>query len=225
MRFLLAQPSTGDLPAGVFGHSQGGWIGAIVAREVPGTAFYVNFAGNGSPGWAQWRHGMTTWLHRKQVPLDQMDLAGAYFDSFFGVYHQQIEWSDYVVALARSREEEWWPVMKQRYSAEWESETEAREYAAAETTNVPADDFEQVIVPTLGLFFEHDHSTTLDTPHIFLEALTAGGNGDVTVRVFPGGDHGAWVVDGFRGDRSQITRRLREPYEHLRDWILAVAAR
>ncbi len=221
MRFLLAQPATRNLPAGIFGHSQGGWIGAIVAREVPETAFYINLAGNGSPGWAQWRHAMTTWLHRKRVPVEQIARASAYFDIFFGVYDQQVEWDDYTTARDLASTEEWWPIMKQRYFAEWESASEAREYSAAEAIYVPANDFRRVTVPTLGLFFEHDHSTTPETPYIFLEALLEGGNGDVTVRVFPGADHGAWVVDGFRMDRSQITRRLTEPYELMRDWILA----
>ena len=45
----------------------------------------------------------------------------------------------------------------------------------------------------------------------------------MTGRVFPGADHGAWVVDGYRTDRSLITRRLVAPYEVLRGWIVALA--
>ncbi len=115
-------------------------------------------------------------------------------------------------------------MMKQRYTAEWESVEEARDFAREEAAFVPADDFRQVTVPTLGLFFEHDHSTTPETPAIFLAALRAGSNGDVTVRVFPGGDHGGWVVDGYRMDRSRITHRLTAHLELLRDWILGLTA-
>lgn len=223
MRFLVTRAETEGLPVGVAGLSQGGWLGAIVAAEVAETAFYINRAGNGSPGCGQWRHAMTTWLHRKQVPLDQVSRASAYFDAFFGLYDGKVEWDDYGRALEVARSEAWWPVMKQRYVAEWESLDEARAFAEAEAGFVPADDFRRVQVPTLGLFFEHDHSTTPETPQIFLQALRSGGNGDVTVRVFPGGDHGGWVVDGFRMDRSQITRRLTEPFEFMRDWILGLA--
>ena len=222
MRFLLGRPETTGLPVGVGGHSQGGWLGAIVARKVPETSFYVNLAGNGSPGWAQWRHAMTTWLHRQQVAPDQIARASAYFDAFFGIYHDETSWNDYTAAQAVARAEAWWPVMKQRYFAEWESIDEARSFASAEAVNVPADDFRQVESPALGLFFEHDHSTTPETPQVFLQALLAGGNGNVTVRVFPGADHGAWVVDGYRMDRSRITHRLTAPYELMRDWILEV---
>lgn len=222
MRFLTARPEVQGLPVGVGGHSQGGWISAIVAREVAGTAFYINLAGNGSPGREQWRHAMTSWLHRKQVPLEQMAAAEVYFGALFGLFDGRVGWDDYDTARDRARSQEWWPVMKQRYTAEVESLAEARDYARSEAGNVPADDFRRVRVPTLGLFFEHDHSTTPETPHLFLEALVAGGNGDVTVRVFPHGDHGAWVVDGYRMDRSRITHRLTAPYELMRDWILAL---
>lgn len=222
MRFLRLHPHTNGRPVGIGGHSQGGWIGAIVAREVPATDFYINTAGNGSGGYGQWRHAMTTWLHRKQVPLGHMAAAATYFDAFFGVYDGELGWDAYAAARDRARDEPWWPVMKQRYFAEWESLEEAREFAAAEAGFDPADDFRQVRVPALGLFFEHDHSTTPETPHVFLRALVEGGNGDVTVRVFPRGDHGGWVVDGYRMDRSQITHRLTAHLELMRDWILEI---
>jgi pimeloyl-ACP methyl ester carboxylesterase len=220
VRYVLELPTLEGVPVGVAGHSQGGWIGALVAAEVPEVAFYVNSAGNGSPGWRQWRHAMGSWLRRHDVAEVLIDDAETYFDAFFAIYHGSGEWDDYVAALDKARSSEWWPVLRQRYFAEWASVEEADEFAAAEVQNYPEGDFARVLCPALGVFAEYDGSSTPDTPVTFLRGLRAAGNGNVTVRVLPGVNHGMWGVDGYRTPSTAI--RLRTPLwgETIRSWIL-----
>lgn len=225
VRYVLGLHELAGLPVGVAGHSQGGWIGARVAAEVPEVAFYVNSAGNGSPAWKQWWHAMESWLRRQEVPEAEVEKAEAYFDVFFDIYHGSAPWDDYVAALDRARASAWWPVLRRRYVAEWESEEEATEFAAAERENFPEGDFARVHCPALGIFAAFDGSSTPETPEVFVRGLRRGGNGDVTVKVIPDVNHGMWLVGGYRTPTSAIERQSPEWQKTIREWILSVVSR
>ena len=75
-------------------------------------------------------------------------------------------------------------------------------------------------VPTLGLFFEFDHSSSPSTPLIFHSALSHAGNGNFAIYVFPGMNHGAWEVESLRFNTREITRRAPEVFKTLVDWVV-----
>jgi pimeloyl-ACP methyl ester carboxylesterase len=202
------------------GHSQGGWLGAIVAREVPNLRFYVNIAGNASPGWEQWRHAMRMWMKRQGFTAAEEASAGSYLDAFFAQL-TQTDWPGYSRRLASVRDSTWFKRLSGRYSVIWDSAGAPRAFAAAEQLNVPALDYQRVKVPALGLFFEFDGSTTPESPEIFLSALRRAGNSDVTVAVFPGAQHGMWLVDSYTTPFAAITRRSVDAPELVYDWIRA----
>jgi pimeloyl-ACP methyl ester carboxylesterase len=217
---ITADPRFARLSVGVLGWSQGGWIGAIVSRNNPDLDFYINVAGNAAPGWRQWRHSMISRLIRSDVK--QADLADAkiYFDHFFGVMHGEKSWDSYLTALEVAREQIWWPIMKRRNFAEWESESEASDYAVGELKNVPANDFREVTVPSLGLFFEFDGSSSPESPGIFAAALSDSKASSFEVIQMPGLQHGSWVVNGYADSASRFSTRDQEVNKVIANWLV-----
>ncbi len=206
-------------PVGVVGWSQGGWIGAIVARENPDLDFYVNIAGSISRGWLQWRHSMISRLTRSGIESTELTRAITYFDAFFGVMNEQISWQEYLDALAAAREEPWWPVMKRRNVAEWESQDEVREFASRELSQDPADDLRQIAVPALGVFFEFDGSTTPEAPGVFATALSASPSRSFSVVQLPGLQHGSWKVESYADSAARFSTRSQDVHSVIANWL------
>ncbi len=158
-RMVTNDPRFQGIPVGVAGWSQGGWIGAIVARGNPEVDFYINVAGNAALPWQQWRHSMRCRLIRAGVKPSGIVNADAYFDAFYGTMMGSTAWDDYAAALQTARTQAWWEVMKRRNFAEWDNLEEALEFGRGDQVRDPADDFRLVTIPTLGLFFEFDGSS------------------------------------------------------------------
>lgn len=213
-------PKLAGVPIGVAGWSQGGWLGAVIANRDSNVAFYINIAGNSSPGWLQWRHAMTTWLYRKGVEDDQIARANAYFDAFFGVMLGSTAWDVYTEALETAQTEAWFPVMRQRYTAEWDSTDEAAEFYEKEYSREPGDDYKDLAIPTLGIFFQFDHSTTPQSPEDFLAGVQASKSPEVRVVVLPGLNHGSWgPYQSYRTPSSEVTFRSVRVNEVLKAWL------
>jgi pimeloyl-ACP methyl ester carboxylesterase len=204
---------------GVLGWSQGGWIGSIVVAQNTDLDFYINVAGNADEGWQQWRHAMISRLIRSGVEQPELADANRYFDAFYGVMQDKIEWDDYVGALTTAREESWWPVMKRRYVAEWENEKEAKDYGLKEKQQIPSSDFQKVSVPSLGVFFEFDQSTAPASPGIFATALTSSNSPSFSVVQLPGLQHGSWVVEGYADSAARFSTRSQQVNTIIANWL------
>ena len=101
----------------------------------------------------------------------------------------------------------------------YDSLEDATTWGSAVASSRPDQTYEQATVPTLGLFFEFDHSSPRDTPLLFHRALSTAGNGDFAIYVFPNTNHGAWEVASYRFNTKEIRRRDPEVFTTLVDWV------
>ncbi len=83
VHFIRDHPRVDAQRVGVVGWSGGGWMGALVAAHVPDLAFYVNIAGNASPGIEQAQHRFVARLYREGFS----DEAVAEADRFLSYHH------------------------------------------------------------------------------------------------------------------------------------------
>jgi pimeloyl-ACP methyl ester carboxylesterase len=221
-RMISRDSRFAELPIGVLGWSQGGWIGSIVVTQNTDLDFYINVAGNVDAGWRQWRHAMVSRLTRSGVEQQGLLNANTYFDAFYGVMLGKVKWSHYLSARTTAREQSWWPVMKRRYVAEWESEQEAHEYGEKEKLHDPSSDIQAVSVPSLGVFFEFDQSSSPASPGIFATALTNSKSPSFTVVQLPGLQHGSWVVESYADSASRFSTRSQKVNTTIINWLLGI---
>lgn len=74
-------------------------------------------------------------------------------------------------------------------------------------------------VPTLGIYFEHDQSNPPDSSRRFRRAVESAGNVQVDVEIFPGVNHGAWVVSGLAFEPAEIRRREPAVFDAIAAWV------
>jgi len=134
-----------------------------------------------------------------------------------------LSWAEYQEALRGVKDSEWFEAAGQRALVEWQSEESARDILAPESYR-PADWVRSLPVPLLGIFFEHDQSTPPGSAAALLDAARTGGVPDVTVRIFPGLDHGLWQVSSLSQDRDTITHRSPRPGRFAVDWLKGLFA-
>lgn len=227
VRFVRAHPRVDARRVGVVGWSGGGWMGAMVAAQIADLAFYVNIAGNASPHLEQAQHRFLARLLREG--FSDADVADA--ERFLTMHHDVarglVAWEAYRPERERVSGEAWYQFLTRSFNMTYDDVQDATTWGSALVSAPPARTYEQVTaVPTLGLFFAFDHSSTPETPWIFHRALHEAGNGDYMIRVFPKTHHGGFEVESYRFDTRQLSRRPPEIFATLADWVaLQVNAR
>lgn len=217
--FIRAHPRVDARRVGVVGWSGGAWMGAMVAARVPDLAFYVNIAGNASPGIDQAQHRFLARLLREGFSDEDVAEAERFLTLHHDVARGKVRWEAYIPERERVSGEAWYQFLTTRFNMTYADENDATTWGSA-VASAPAErTYEQVTVPTLGLFFEFDHSSTPDTPLLFHRALHRAGNGDYAIHVFPDTHHGGFEVESYRFDTQKLERRPPEIFLTLVDWV------
>lgn len=203
---------------GVVGISQGGWIGSIVSSQIPELAFYVNIAGSISTGWEQWRHYMLSYLKRNGFNDGEVKEAEDYLQVFFAVGLGETSFEEYNNKLKLYEEKPWFKGLAHRKLIKWIDKDQAV-IVLARNSNEPIFDVQKVNCPTLGIFYEFDHSTPEDSPILFLQGLQESRSKDYCVRIFPNSTHGGWVVENYYFDTGQIRYQNAEALKFIPAWL------
>src|SRR5262249_38417478 len=142
-----------------------------------------------------------------------INAANRYLDAFFDVAKGSISWDRYQLALSAAKTQAWFAgFTKLSSTAAWESAEQAHSRWEDERRQVPAADFSQVRVPTLGIFFGLDESTTPESPEIFRAAMLAAHNPDFKVIELPGLDHGGMEVSKRTHSIQDVDKSSPELY-------------
>ena len=222
VRFLQ---SRGDIDArrvGVIGWSGGGFTGAMVAGEMSGLGFYVSIAGDASPGFEQASHMFVARLMREGFSDEDVEAGRRLVDMHFGVAEGRVTWKDYQGEVARVQDADWYQYLTGRYSIPFTKEEGILDIGRYQDRWPPERVYGKVSsVPTLGVFFEFDHSSAPSSPYHFHKSLSAAGNGNFAVVMIPDAHHGGFVVDGlgYRFDTSMHKRRSPLLIDTVVDWV------
>ena len=207
---------------GIVGWSGGGFTGAIVAGKLPELAFYVNIAGDASPGFEQASHMFVARLMRQGFSDEDVEAGRLLVDLHFGVAEGHVTWEDYQAEIARVKETDWYQYLTSRYSIPFAKKEGVLNIGRYQNDWPPERVYGQIsTVPTLGVFFEFDHSSAPSSPDHFHNSLRAAGNSDFAVVMIPDAHHGGFVVDGlgYRFDTSKHKKRAPLLIDTVADWV------
>ncbi len=222
VRFVRSRPEIDAGRVGVAGWSGGGFIGAFVAADDPDLAFYVNIAGDASPGFEQASHMFVARLMREGFGDEDIDAARRFVGMHFGVAEGRVSWDEYQRELARVSGTDWYAFLSDRYSIPHVRAEGVVEIGAYQSQWPPERVYGRITsTPTLGVFFEYDHSSSPSSPLHFLHALHEAGNGRYTVAIIQDANHAGFVLDGqgYRFDTGTLTGRSPILIDTVADWV------
>ena len=184
--FLRSRRDMDKRRIGLFGVSQGGWIGPLAASRSRTVALVVSISGPGvTPAEqtldlieAELRNGGAPEAEIKEA-LDLTKLAFHYGRTGSG-------WDDYAAALARSQGRSWLPYLQLPPDPQDDGWDQQRLFFNYD----PAPALAALRCPVLALFGERDSGIPVEKNRgRWLEALTRGGHRKHDLIVVPGADH------------------------------------
>jgi pimeloyl-ACP methyl ester carboxylesterase len=206
---------------GIWGHSQGGWIGPLAASQSPDVAFVIMASGSGVSvlETTLFRDGIQ---YRKRGASDEdvarISAIKRIVDRYYGTL---VGYDAAKQALDSVRGQAWlalgnWPELTSTY--ELYSPDVVRANADAfrffvEAMYEPGPALEKLTVPVLALFGAQDEVVPVDTTITILRSIFARtGNPNLTTRVYANANHAIMVGGDFAPGYIPFTR----------DWLAAL---
>lgn len=219
LAYLQSRPEVDPKRIGLWGISQGGWISVSAAARSTEVAFIVIVSGAGVDIVRQDVDRIELTLSSVGFPESEVQAAVAYQSLFYEAIAGRATWEELAAAMERTKDAGW---------AGYVSRPSSRERFAARAPVVwrffsydPAADLERVSCPVLALFGGRDIIVPPDRNVGPLEeGLKRGGKADVTIKVFPAGDH---VLNetptGAMRDAPFLKRLVPGYLDAVRDWL------
>ncbi|MGA7669937.1 MAG: alpha/beta fold hydrolase [Nitrolancea sp.] len=208
LAWLREQQGVDPERVGVWGHSQGGWVGPLVASRSRDVAFLVVNSGPGVTLEAQDLYGMEHILRRDGVPQAEIEQALGWMRALHdaaraGTPFEQVNADLFKPNRGTAAETyfgqispEDWPFFVLNFERPYD----------------PVAALEQITCPMLALFGEFDPLVPVEeSARIFEEAARAADNHDLTIHIFPGADHRIRVGDALHFASGYL--------ETMSDWL------
>lgn len=171
---LGATPEMRDVPIGLFGHSQGGWVTLDAGSRRPGTAFLILNSGPGVPPWQQERYSARRALEMSEEADDSIGIGLAHYDLVVRLARARTPWSD-----VKDRKEELAPYLPDDEAA-WHFWISILDFD-------PARAMSMTHLPMLTLWGEDDRLVPVDESIAVYKARVPPTR--LVVEVFPDADH------------------------------------
>lgn len=171
---LAATPEMRDLPIGLFGHSQGGWVTLDAASRRPGTALVIVNSGPGVPPWQQERYSARKALEASNADERAVDIGLAHYDLVVRLARARTPWDE-----VKGRSEELAPYLPGD-EASWHFWTSILDFD-------PAPAMTMIHLPVLTLWGEEDRLVPVEDSIAVYKARVPPTR--LVVEVFPGADH------------------------------------
>lgn len=201
---LRSEPGVEPDRIGVWGHSQGGWHGPMLAAGDPGIAFAILASGPSTSVHRQFIDGMVARMRSQDQPAEAVAAAVEYMERLFARMRAGATIEELQPLVAEARDSPWGDaVMKPELAFEpvWWRENDYDPESTLRTLRVPV----------LALFGSRDDVVPV-AANASLMAAHLAATPDVTVQVVPEADHSLALA----GDRvSPIYLRA------LVDWLAA----
>jgi pimeloyl-ACP methyl ester carboxylesterase len=207
VRFLKTRKEVDPDRIGVWGVSQGGWLGPLAASQSPDVAFVISVSGPGVSPKEQMLFFRGNQLRDAGLSDHEVEeatrLRRLVWDYLGGGGGRQEAYAE----LERAKKKSWFrELASQGFPRALPdpavmSESELRWYKQ-EMNYDPVAALEKVSVPVLEIFGEEDELVPVaKSVEVMRLAFERGGNKDVTFKVFPGADHAIQVFSPRGGRR------------------------
>lgn len=205
LEVLGRAPELTDVPIGLYGHSQGGWVVLEAAAREPGVAFVVTNSGPGVSPAEQERHAATVGLRCSGLPPAEVERVLLSYEAMFASIRDGVPYAEFQRGLASAAEQRRFDDLAQvafvpNSEAVWN-------FARRIIDHDPVPAMRRIRCPVLALFGEEDRSVPVqESARHYRETL-----GPVaTVHVFAGADHRCQVGDPPRMAPGYLDLLVRE---------------
>jgi pimeloyl-ACP methyl ester carboxylesterase len=184
---LRAEPGIDPERIGVWGHSQGGWHGPMLAARDRRIAFAILASGPATDVHQQFIDGMAAGMRSQGQPPGAVASARAYMERLFDQIRSGAGINELEPLVAEARGAKWGDmVMKPELAFEpvWWRENDFD----------PAATLQSLRMPVLALFGSRDNVVPI-AENAFLMASHLAAAPDFTVQIVPDADHGMSLVD------------------------------
>jgi pimeloyl-ACP methyl ester carboxylesterase len=224
IELLKARADIRPKQIGVWGISQGGWLGPLAAAQSKDVAFVIAVSGPGvSPG-EQMIFYYGSQLRDQGVSESEIEEAGILRRLVWQYLATGAGYGEAKTALERGKSRPWYAALQAQDDGLFalpeaailnDPALRSRVWFKSEMNYDPTVALSRLSVPALFLFGEKDELVPVaKSVEIVKAALTQSGHRDFTIRVFPGADH------GIRVSAPDGTRQLAPGYlDTMRDWL------
>lgn len=203
---------------GLLGSSQSGWIVALAASRSDDVAFIISLSGPGVTPAESELYRSEAWLRADGFSEAEIRDAMRFVRRRYRCARTGEGWEALAEAARDAGKERWFAYTGGHVGKDhpfWHFWSLIRDYD-------PVPVMEQVTCPVLAVFGAKDTFLPAEkSARIWREALDEAGNDDVTIRVFPHGDHS--LIESETGGLRETARARRFVpgyFELLRDWTL-----
>ena len=224
VKLLKARADIRPRQIGVWGLSQGGWLGPLAAVQSRDVAFVIAVSGPGvSPG-EQMIFYYVSQLRAKGLSEPQIEEASTLRRRVWHYLATGAGYDETKAALERGQSQPWYAALQEQNDGLFAlSESgildnpalRSRLWFQVEMNYDPTIALRRLSVPALFLFGENDELVPVaKSVEIIRGTLTKSGHSDFTIRIFPEADHGIRVIT------ADGTTRLAPGYlDTMRDWL------
>lgn len=218
VRLLKARPGIDASHIGLFGASQSGWIVAQAASQSKDVAFIISQSGPGVSPEEQELYRSEAWLRADGFSEEEIRDAMKFIRQRYQAALTGEGWDALVETERDAKNKSWFAYTGGSVGKEhpfWHFWSLIRGYD-------PVPVLEKVTCPVLAVFGAKDTFLPAEkSARIWQMALEKAGNKEVTIRVFPDGDHS--LIESKTGGLKETARARRFVpgfFETLRDWTL-----
>jgi pimeloyl-ACP methyl ester carboxylesterase len=185
IHFLQRRNEINPKQIGLYGHSQGGMIGPLVASRSKNVAFVISGAGSAVPVYESEINSITSQVRAKGIAGSELAEATEFIKLWVNVMRTGQGWEQFDAAVERARGTKWFPVLRVPPKGHWMWAFHRRIYDYN-----AADYWEQVSVPVLVIYGERDLYVPVTQSIWNIErALGKAKNRDYTILVLPRASH------------------------------------
>lgn len=205
LEVLGRTPELTDVPIGLYGHSQGGWVVLEAAAREPRVAFVVTNSGPGVSPAEQERYAASVGLGGSGLSPGEIEAGLLSYEAMFESIRVGRSYGEFQRGLASAAEQRRFDNLAQvafvpNDEAVWDFARRIIDYD-------PAPAMRRIRCPVLALFGEEDRSVPVpESARLYHETLGELAN----VHVFPGADHRCQVGDPPRMAPGYLDLLVRE---------------
>lgn len=218
LRFAQGREDIDAKQIGVWGASQGGWIAPLVASQSSAVTFVISQSGSGVSPEEQELYRSEAWLRADGFGQAEIQKAMALIRSRYECARTNQGWEQLAAAERAAESERWYSYTGGAAGKDdpfWEFWRLIHDYD-------PAPALEKVKCPVLAVWGGLDTFVAVEeSVAVWRKSLAQAGNKDVTIRVFPDGDHS--LLEAKTGGLKEVPRLkgfVPGYFQMQKDWLL-----